>query len=118
MSSTLAWTIVSLSRVRFSIPRRTRLVADAGAASERIAARVKTYGETRRLNGTATSSSRRSTRSGAPQVAPARNDPPRRYTPPLGKHAIDQGLARWATPGDRLGGKPVRACLATRGCEF
>src|SRR5689334_2749000 len=111
MSATLAWTMVSLSRVRFSIPRRTRLVADAGAASETIAARERMIGKTRRLNSTATSTTKRRARCRNPQVVPAWNGSARRYThtTALASTLWDQGLARWATPVGYLVQRQTRA---------
>src|SRR5580765_3294263 len=110
MSATLAWTMVSLSRVRLSIPRRTRLVADAGAASETIAARERMIGKTRRLNSTAPPPRGGARIAGTPKW-------PRRGTAPLGvTHTTAlastlsvQGLARWATPVGNLVQRQTRA---------
>src|SRR6185503_4604053 len=112
MSTTLAWTIVSLSRERLSIPRRTRLVADAGAASEMIAARDRMQGKTRRSYGTATSTTRRIARClEHPQGGPARG----KWLRPVSHHrfgkndAIRQGLARWANARGTLERRQSRA---------
>src|SRR5262245_6125190 len=96
MSTTLAWTIVSLSRERLSRPRRTRLVADAGTART-IAARPSTQGKTRRLNNTATSTTRRIARCLEHPKVVQRADGLRSVSHHhFGKTAaIRQGLARW-----------------------